>query len=411
MRSVARRGGSPESDSSLSKSDLSLSSLEDDQRDSYVQGKDSRGSSQRRSMSPPETQTRRNRRPTRSQSRSSTPFTRSDDPMEGRRIPSHYFGSENFSRKDVVQGTTKTKARDKSKSRSVSPRETPKGPNRGPSNSNNRSPSPTFSSEDRHLQGLAKRKSRDKSRSQSVSPQANKRRSHIGLLHNNYRSPSPYSSSEEDHTEDGDVRGSLQNKSRGRSRSRYISQHASPTRVKRRQSQSKSRSPSSKNESPRRSSSESSRRSFVPSRTPAPMRWEGPHPSDIKLEPGLGPSTNWGRTPLGSRSPSMTLDPVEESIAVEESMKCYAKEREASLEKKERHDEDEIDVDDFDDFDGDEEDDDDEGYGLSAENTLKQEFYLIIKEIKEKKFRVRGPPIVKSPLPLTKQKVQKVWSG
>ena len=157
------RGGSPESDSSLSKSDLSLSSIEDDQRDSDVQGKDSRGSSQSRSMSPPETQMRRNRRPTRSQSRSSTPYTRSDDPMEGSRIPSHYFGSEYFSRKDVVQGTTKTKAGDKSTSRSVSPRETPKGPNRGPSNSNNRSPSPTFSSEDR--QGLAKRKSRDKSRS------------------------------------------------------------------------------------------------------------------------------------------------------------------------------------------------------------------------------------------------------
>ena len=149
----------------------------------------------------------------------------------------------------------------------------------------------------------------------------------------------------------------------------------------------------------------------MPSRTPTPMRWEGPHPSDIKLEPGLGPNTNWGRTPLGSRSPSMTLDPVEESIAVEESVKYYAKEREASLEKKERQDEDEIDADDFDDFDGDEEDGDDEGYGLSAENTLKQEFYLIIKEINEKPLLVRSPPFVKSPLPLTEQKVQKVWSG
>ena len=170
-----------------------------------------------------------------------------------------------------------------------------------------------------------------------------------------------------------------------------------------------SRSPSMSldpNENPQSRSSMSRESTADHSRTPTPMRWEGPHPSDIKLEPGLGPSTNWGRTPLGSRSPSMTLDPMEESIAVEESMKCYAKERELSLEKKERQDE--IDADDFDDFDGDEEDDDDEGYGLSAENTLKQEFYLIIKEIKEKKFRVRSPPIVKSPLPLTKQKVQKV---
>ena len=155
------------------------------------------------------------------------------------------------------------------------------------------------------------------------------------------------------------------------------------------------------NDSPRSGSTLSRESTPVHSRTPTPMRWEGPN--HIKLDPRLVSWITHGRL-----SPSMTLDPMEDSIAVEESVKCYAKEREASLEKKERQDEDEIDADDFDDFDGDEEDGDDVGYGLSAENTLKQEFYLIIKEIKEKKFRVRSPPIVKSPLPLTKQKVQKV---
>ena len=165
------------------------------------------------------------------------------------------------------------------------------------------------------------------------------------------------------------------------------------------------------NDNPRSRSSMSQESTAGHSRTPSPMRWEGPHPSDIKLEPGLGPSTNWGRTPLGSRSPSVTLDPLEESIAVEESMKCYAKERETSLEKKERQDEDEIDADDFDDFDGDEEDDDDEGYGLSAEKTLQQEFSLIIKEMKKKELPVRGPPILKPLLPPTEQKDKKVRSG
>ena len=163
------------------------------------------------------------------------------------------------------------------------------------------------------------------------------------------------------------------------------------------------------NDSPRSGSTLSRESTPVHSRTPTPMRWEGPN--HIKLDPRLVSWITHGRL-----SPSMTLDPVEsleESIAlqfaVEQNMKFYVKERELSVEKKERHDE--IDADDFDDFDGDEEDGDDEGYGLSAENTLKQEFYLIIKEINEKPLLVRSPPIVKSPLPLTEQKVQKVWSG
>ena len=411
------------SDSSLSNSDSWMSSPDDENSGCDDQRKISRGSSQRRIiMSPPEPQRGRNRRATCSKSRS--PSISEDDRKEDRKSP--HSSSEYDCREDSVQGTTKRKSRDKSTSRSVSPEETQERLKRGLSHINRRTPSPTSRLQFFHSLLV---EARDKSRSCSVSTEATRNRSNSGLSHSNFRSPSPTFSSE-----DADKEGDVQNEQRRGSRSQGSSQHATPMRANRRLAQSQSRSPScsrigspmrqvlspidktprpghrltqKKSRSPSCSPKKSS--SVSPTRTPSPMRWEGPHPSDIKLEPGLGPSTNWGRTPLGSRSPSLTLDPMEESIAVEESMKCYAKERELSMEKKERHDE--IDADDFDDFDGDEEDDDDEGYGLSAENTLKQEFYLIIKELKEKKLRIRGPPIVKSPLPLTKQKVRKVYSG
>ena len=413
------------SDSSLSNSDSWMSSPDDENSECDDQRKISRGGSQRRSiMSPPESRTGRNRRATCSQSRS--PSISEDDRKEERKSP--HSSSEYDCREDSVQGTTKRKSRDKSTSRSVSPEEPQERLKRGLSHINRRTPSPTSRLQFFHSLLV---EARDKSRSCSVSTEATRNRSNSGQSHSNFRSPSPTFSSEDD-----DKEGDVQNEQRRGSRSQDSSQHATPMRANRRLAHSQSRSPSSsrigspmrqvlspiditprpghrltqkKSRSPSCSPKKSS--SVSPTRTPSPMRWEGPHPSDIKLEPGLGPSTNWGRTPLGSRSPSMTLDPMEESIAVEESMKCYAKERETSLEKKERQDEDEIDADDFDDFDGDEEDDDDEGYGLSAEKTLQQEFSLIIKEIKKKKLPVRGPPILKPLLPPTELKDKKVRSG